>query len=60
MDNGVLLEEWDDDAQVYGELAGGKWVTRPYTPGEIGSLPTPAGTVQSDLDDLTVAILAAL
>lgn len=60
--NGVLLEEWDDDARVHGEMRSGAWVTRQYTSEEVAAIPTGAGPdpVQSDLDELTVALLQAL
>lgn len=58
---GTLLEEWDDEAFVHGELVNGVWVTRPYTEDEKPPDPTPApDPLGRGLDELTVALLAAL
>lgn len=61
MDNGVLLEEWDDAARMYRRF-GTDPVERPYTSEEEAAIPLPPATdvAQSDLDDLTVALLATL
>lgn len=57
-DNGTLLEEWDDEALVHGELDDhGVWQTRLYAEDEKPPDPTPA---PDPMDDLTVALLAAL
>lgn len=57
--DGALLEEWDDDALVHGELVDGVWQTRPYTEDEKPQAPVP-DPFDQDLDDLTAAVLAAL
>lgn len=61
--DGVLLEEWDDEALVFGHLDAGVWKTRPYTPEEVAAVaptqPEP-DRLEEGLDDLTVALLAAL
>jgi len=60
-DNGVLLEEWDDEALVHGELVDGEWQTRPYAEDEKPPDPhVDASELDRGLDDLTVALLAAL
>ena len=60
--SGVLVEEWDDAALVHGALADGVWTSRPYTAEEVAAAtPTPPpDPLGVDLDDLTVALLAAL
>lgn len=59
--DGVLLEEWDNEALTHGELVDGVWQTRPYTEDERPpDPPVPPDPLGRGLDELTVALLAAL